>query len=80
MNPHETCEFPEDMETVGGKCLIFDAYGNCEEHEAFGLLLIIEIHRSEMEYARKNGGEKLLAKLKKAGCYPYSDLERAAVA
>jgi hypothetical protein len=80
LNPNETCEFPEDMETVGGKCLIFDAYGLDGEHKDFGLLVVIEVHRSEMEYAREYGGKKLLDKLKIAGYYPYSDLERPAVA
>ncbi|MEM7316096.1 MAG: hypothetical protein AAF497_23425 [Planctomycetota bacterium] len=79
LNPYETCEFPEGMDTVGGKCLIFDAYGFDGDHAEFGLLAIIEIHRSEMDYARENGGKELLAKLKKAGYYPYSDLERPAV-
>ena len=80
LNPHETCEFPEGMDTVGGKCLIFDAYGFAGDHAEFGLLVIIEIHRSEMDYAREHGGRQLLAKLKEAGYYPYSDLERPAVA
>ena len=80
LNPHETCEFPEDMESVGGKCLIFDAYDFDGDRAKFGLLAIIEIHRSEMHYAREHGGEKLLAKLKTAGYYPYSDMERPAVA
>lgn len=80
LNPNETCEFPEDMETVGGKCLIFDAYHFDGDRADFGLLAIIEIHRSEMDYAREHGGKKLLAKLKKAGYYPYSDMERPAVA
>ena len=79
LNPHETCEFPADMETVGGKCLIFDAYGNDGQEAEFGLLAIIEIHRSEMEYARRRGGQKLVDKLKQAGYYPYSDLDRPAV-
>ncbi|MFN7289510.1 MAG: hypothetical protein ACK5YR_11535 [Pirellula sp.] len=79
LNPHETCEFPTDMATVGGKCLIFDAYGFDGEHSEFGLLLIIEIHRSEMDYAREHGGEELLEKLKQAGHYPYSDMDRSAV-
>ena len=79
LNPNETCEFPEDMETVGGRCLIFDAYKFESDHTEFGLLAILEIHRTEMEYARENGGEKLIAKLKEAGAYPYSDLERPAV-
>jgi hypothetical protein len=80
LNPNETCEFPEDMDTVGGKCLIFDAYGFDGDHAEFGLLAIIEIHRSEMDYAREHGGKTLIAKLKKAGYYPYSDMERPAVA
>lgn len=80
LNPHETCEFPEEMETVGGKCLIFDAYHFDGDRADFGLLAIIEIHRSEMDYARKHGGKKLLARLKNAGYYPYSDMERPAVA
>ncbi|MEO1529087.1 MAG: hypothetical protein AAFX06_27015 [Planctomycetota bacterium] len=80
LNPSDTCEFPEDMESIGGKCLIFDAYGFDGNHADFGMLAIIEIHRSEMDYARKRGGKKLIAKLKKAGCYPYSDIERPAVA
>ena len=79
LNPNETCEFPEDFETIGGKCLIFDAYATDVEHSEFGLLLVIEIHRSEMDYARKNGGSKLIEKLKKSGVYPYSDMDRPAV-
>ena len=79
LNPCETCEFPEDFERIGGKCLIFDAYGSDAEHSDFGLLLVMEIHRSEMEYAMKNGGAKLIQKLKKAGIYPYSDMDRSAV-
>ncbi len=79
LNPHETCEFPEDMEIVGGKCLIFDAYGSYKRRAEFGLLAIIEIHRSEMDYARRSGGKKLLKKLKKAGYFPYSDVDRPAV-
>ncbi|MCO8120404.1 suppressor of fused domain protein [Stieleria sp. TO1_6] len=80
LNPRETCEFPEDMKTVGGKCLIFDAYDFEGNHAEFGLLAIIEIYRSEMVYAREHGGTKLIAKLKQAGCYPYSDMDRPAVA
>jgi len=81
LNPNETCEFPGDMERVGGKCLIFDGYPSYQFGSIadFGLLLIIEIFRSEMEHARKVGGEKLLRKLKAHGHYPYSDLDREPV-
>jgi len=82
LNPNETCEFPSDMEPIGGKCLIFDGYACHSDDVAdrFGLLAAIEIFRSEMEYARAHGGAKLIARLKSKGYYPYSDLDRRAVA
>ena len=81
LNPNETCEFPHEMERVGGKCLIFDGYAchSDDVAENFGLLLIIEVFRSEMEYARKHGGAKLIKRLKSRGHYPYSDLDRESV-
>jgi hypothetical protein len=82
LNPNETCEFPAEMQRVGGRCLIFDGYPSYPEDEPaeFGLLAVIEVFRSEMEYARTNGGAKLLTLLKAKGHYPYSDLERKPVA
>ena len=70
------------MPTVGGRCLIFDAYPACPDDEAaeFGLLAGIEVFRSEMDYARENGGAKLLKRLKAKGHYPYCDMERDPVA
>ncbi len=81
LNPCETCEFPADMETVGGKCLIFDAYGIKAEETVrrFGILAIIEVFRAEMDFARSNSGSELLARLKASGHYPYSDLDREPV-
>ncbi len=81
LNPGETCEFPEEMQDVGGKCLVFDAYppANNPGPRGLGLLLAIEIHRSEMEYAMHNSGAQLLALLKKQNHYPYSDLDRQPV-
>lgn len=78
LNLHETCEFPADMEGVGGKCLIFDAYGSKADEKVrrFGILAIIEVFRAEMDFARSNGGSGLLARLKASGHYPYSDLNR----
>jgi hypothetical protein len=82
LNPNETCEFPADMERVGGKCLIFDGYACHSDDVAdnFGLLVIIEVFRAEMEYARKHGGAKLIKRLKAKAYYPYSDLDREPVA
>jgi hypothetical protein len=81
LNPNETCEFPEDMESLGGKCLIFDGYGRQAKGavQDFGLLAVIEVFRSEMDFARQNGGANLIARLEEAGHYPYSDLEREPV-
>jgi hypothetical protein len=82
LNPNETCEFPADMPHVGGRCLIFDGYPSYPDDEPaeFGLLAVIEVFRSEMNYARKNGGAKLLNRLKAKGHYPYSDMDREPVA
>jgi hypothetical protein len=84
LNPNETCEVPngEGEETT---CLAFDLYelgntkfmiGDRQHH----LLLCIQVFRSEMEFARQNGSEELFSKLKEAGHYPYSDLNRTPVA
>jgi hypothetical protein len=81
LNPNETCEFPSEMQKIGGKCLIFDGYPDySEQREPFGLLAVIEIFRSELEFARQCGGSALLELLKKKGHYPYSDLDREPVA
>jgi hypothetical protein len=81
LNANETCEFPADMERLGGKCLVFDSYGSRtgETVRNFGILVIIEVFRSEMEFARKQGAPELFSRLKAAGHYPYSDLEREPV-
>jgi hypothetical protein len=82
LNKFETCEFPQDMEKVGGKCFIFDAYGLPEDasRQQFGVMVAIEIHRSEMMYARERGGASLLSLLRQHGYYPYADLDRDPVA
>lgn len=84
LNPCQTCEFPPEMPVLGGHCMIFDGYPSYpddgEDLPDFGLLALIEIFRSEMQYARKHGGDKLLERLKSKGHYPYSDLDRDPVA
>jgi hypothetical protein len=40
------------------------------------LLLCVEIFASECDYAILNGANKLLDRLKDAGVYPYSDMDR----
>lgn len=83
LRPGETCEIPgEDGEP--NTCLIFDEYApDGKTFEIDGkrhcLLLCIELHRKEMKYAMKNSGAALLDKLKQAGHYPYSDMDRKPV-
>jgi hypothetical protein len=81
LNPFETAEFPAHMEAVGGKCLIFAPYARFSDDltKNFGLLAIIEVFRSEMEYAMKHGGQHLVKLLEEKGFFPYSDLDREPV-
>ena len=42
---------------MGGKCLIFDGYGARSDEDgyrSFGILAVIEIFRSEMDFARSS--------------------------
>ncbi|MEX0794310.1 MAG: suppressor of fused domain protein [Pirellulaceae bacterium] len=82
LNPHETCEFPAEMEDVGGKCLVFDGLTSFDfdQPQDFGILWIIEVFRSEMNFARQEGTPALLERLRLAGHYPYSDMDREPVA
>ena len=81
LNPKDTCEFPKEIEGVGGKCLVFDGYSPTDNlgPGRMGLLLIMEVFRSEMTFAMENNSDKLLQMLKDASHYPYSDLDRQPV-
>lgn len=80
LNPRETCEVPFDDEVAA---VILDEYKGKEEFwiegRKYGLLLCIEILPSELAFVRKQGGAALIEKLKTAGVYPNSDLDRAPV-
>lgn len=83
LNPNETCEIPVEGEE--NRCLVFDNYQPENKEFKVGerkhhLLLCLEVFRSEMEFARKNGSAKLFSLLKGKGYYPYSDLDRERVA
>ncbi|MBN2590254.1 MAG: suppressor of fused domain protein [Sedimentisphaerales bacterium] len=80
LNPGDTCEVPLEGDSEYA-CLVLDEYrkkgvhfevGGCK----CGILLCIEIFREEMKYAMEKGSSGLLSKLKEAGYYPYSDLDR----
>ncbi len=83
LNPGETCEIPGEKGEPN-KCLILDEYApNGIQFEIAGrkhcLLLCMEVFRSEMTYAMENGSDLVLKRLKEAGYYPYSDLDRKPV-
>ena len=84
LNPCETCEVPAEKDEPYA-CLVLDEWKKpglefkigSRKH---GLLLCIEIFRSEMEFAMQNGSQALFKRLKAKGYYPYSDLDRQPVA
>ncbi len=78
LNPLETVEIPNSDGSYS--CMVLDVYneliiGQSTHH----LLLCLEVHRSEMEFARSSGTMALIEKLENAGYYPYSDLDREPV-
>lgn len=84
LNPNETCEVPNG-EGEENSCLVFDLYQPNNKEFKIGdrkhhLLLCLQVFRSEMEFSRANGSGELFKKLKEAGHYPYSDLDRQPVA
>jgi len=83
IEPGETCEIP-GSNGEEGICLVFDEYkkkGTDFEinGKKYGLLTCIEVFRSEMEYAMKNGSHELFKLLKQHNYYPYSDMDREPV-
>lgn len=83
LNPRETVEIPVDGSP--NRCVILDEYRNPDQkfmvgEREHGLLLVIEVFRSEMEFAMQNGSHSVLFRLKSKGFYPYSDLDREPVA
>jgi len=80
LNPLETVEVPVH-EGKPYHCVILDEYRKPGVDfrigdKKHGLLLVIEVFRSEMEYAMKYGSASILNKMKEKGYYPYSDLDR----
>ncbi len=82
LQPGQTADLPaEEGEMIH---LIFDEFDtrgvpfeiNGRRH---GLLLLMEIFASELDYSRRYGSGLLFDKLKEAGVYPYSDMDRKPV-
>ena len=80
LNKYETIGIPEDWDAMAGSNVILDTYKPEFFNKDFGLMLIMEIFPSELEYKTKNGGDALIDLLKQADHYPYSDLNRNPVA
>ena len=92
VNGYETLEFPQEFEDeqLAGRCFIFDELPAAApvpiptsldersplDGKRFGVLLAIEVFRDEMNWAREQGTEKLVERLKAAVAYPFSDLDR----
>lgn len=84
LNPGETCEVPASDEGPN-RCVVFDHLSKPgvdfrTDSTRHGLLLCLEVLPIELEFARSYGSNALLARLKEAGHYPFSDLDRQPVA
>lgn len=83
MNPMDTCEIPGD----DGVEIRYFVLGNWKKGSIpfrigdrnHGLLLCIEIFKSEMDFAMRQGSKNLFQRFKESGNYPYSDLDREPV-
>ncbi len=82
LGPRETVEIPGEHEGEGNY-VVLDEYQTPDDLALDGiryrLLLVVEVFRSEMEFARQSGVPALWEKLDSAGYFPYSDLDRQPV-
>jgi hypothetical protein len=82
LNPNETCEVPADGDGPNAS-IIFAAHPTASSFQigmqVHGLLLCIEVHAVELEFARQQGTQALIRLLRASGHFPYSDLDRPAV-
>ena len=83
LNTLETIEIPFDK-NEDNSCVILDEYKVPGVdfkigEERHGLMLIILVFKSEMDYAMQYGSSIVIQKLKESGFYPYSDLDRKPV-
>lgn len=84
LEPNETGELPADNDE-DSIYLVMDSLIGADDPvqvngEGIGILMCIRVHQSELEFARESGTTKLIKRLKEAGHYPYSDLDRQPVA
>ena len=72
LEPGDTCEIANDKGE--NTCLVFDEYKIDGQDfridgKSYGLLVCIEVFRSEMEFAMIKGSQALFTKLKENGCH-----------
>ena len=68
------------LENSNIKALIFSKYANFKvKRKNYGILLLIGITTDELEWAKENGGENLILKLKDSGIYPMTDFNRESI-
>lgn len=68
------------LENSDIKALIFSKYTDFKvKGKKYGILLIVGITSDELEWAKENGGENLIIKLKVAGVYPKTDFNRKSI-
>ncbi len=84
LNPFDTIEIPAEDQHPASCLILTELKPDGKEfrigRHKYALLLVIEVFRSEMEFAMQNGTQNLLVRLQEKGHYPYSDLDRDPVA
>lgn len=83
VEPGDTCEIPDESKD-DRRYIVFDEFDSHNipfliEGKRYGLLLCIEVHKSEMAFARQEGTKALFKIMKETNVYPYSDLDRKPV-
>ncbi len=82
MNSGETMDLGGNfvLDNSDIKALIFSQYANFKvKRKKYGILLIVGITADELEWAKENGGENLIKKLKETGIYPKTDFNRKSI-
>ena len=62
------------------KALIFNKYAEYKiGNKKYGILLLVGITNDELNWAKENGGDELIEKLKKENVYPITELNRKSI-
>ncbi|MDR1498435.1 MAG: suppressor of fused domain protein [Puniceicoccales bacterium] len=85
-NSLETATLPSQMPEVGGHHLIFDAWQDADGAVLelpckgnFGIMLVMQLLPSEMQFIEENGTDALVNLLLENEVYPNADLDREPV-